>query len=100
MSSVQQETPDLTRCGGCGQKAKKGVTLKICSGCGFEAYCSAACQGKGWSAHKAICKIKKKEKMEREKATEAARNGAAATKAALTVVVAAGWETWGPSWPL
>jgi hypothetical protein len=68
MSSIQQETPDLTRCGGCGQKAKKGVTFKICSGCGFEAYCSAACQGKGWSAHKAICKIKKKEReIEREK---------------------------------
>ncbi len=59
--------------GGCGQKAKKGVTFKICSGCGFEAYCSAACQGKGWSAHKAICKIKKKEKKEREKATEAVK---------------------------
>jgi hypothetical protein len=72
MSSLQQETPDLTRCGGCGQKAKKGVTFKICSGCGFEAYCSAACQGNGWSAHRAICKIKKKEReieREREKAT-------------------------------
>jgi hypothetical protein len=61
MSSIQK-TPDLTRCGGCGQKAKKGVTFKICSGCGFEAYCSFACQGKGWSAHKAICKIKRKER--------------------------------------
>ncbi len=49
--------------GGCGQKVKKGVTFKICSGCGFEAYCSAACQG-----NKAICKIKKKEReIEREK---------------------------------
>ena len=66
---MQQELPDLLLCGECGDKPKKGVTFKTCSGCASVAYCCAACQLAAWPGHRPICKAKKKE---RAKANEAA----------------------------
>jgi hypothetical protein len=68
----QQEDPQIVSCGGCGHKPKKGVTFKVCSGCGDEAYCCNECQSKAWAEHKGPCKIKKKEKQAKAKAAEVA----------------------------
>jgi ankyrin repeat protein len=72
MSSNPQELPDLTMCGECCQRPRKGQKFMICAGCGLVAYCCIACQTKAWSAHKIACKIKKKEKEAREKSKVAA----------------------------
>jgi hypothetical protein len=71
MSSSKQQ-PETVLCGGCGDKPKKGVTFKTCSGCGLVAYCCTACQTKAWSGHKGPCKRHRKEK-EQGKAKEAAK---------------------------
>jgi hypothetical protein len=68
----QQQNPPIVSCGGCGEKPKKGVTFKVCSGCGDEAYCCNACQSKAWAEHKGPCKIKRKAKQAKAKAEEAA----------------------------
>jgi hypothetical protein len=54
-------------CDGCGLFDKE---LKLCAACGTVSYCSSACQSASWAEHKATCKLKKKEKSERDKARE------------------------------
>ncbi|KAI5860286.1 hypothetical protein GGS23DRAFT_243586 [Durotheca rogersii] len=53
-----------TRCGACGKDEDEGegeekVSLMRCTGCGTVAYCSKACQVRGWSEldHKTNCKL-------------------------------------------
>ncbi|KAI1418382.1 hypothetical protein F5Y13DRAFT_652 [Hypoxylon sp. FL1857] len=47
------------KCAACGGAEKEGQALMRCTGCGAAAYCSKACQVRGWSemGHKANCKV-------------------------------------------
>ncbi|KAI0836699.1 hypothetical protein F5Y06DRAFT_101084 [Hypoxylon sp. FL0890] len=47
------------KCAACGGAEKEGLMLMRCTGCGAAAYCSKACQVRGWSemGHKANCKV-------------------------------------------
>jgi hypothetical protein len=71
-SSSSTQPPEIVLCGECGDKPKKGVTFKTCSGCAFVAYCCAACQIAAWPGHRPICKEKKKERATANAAKEAA----------------------------
>jgi hypothetical protein len=78
----QSQPPEIVLCGKCGDKPKKGVTFKTCSGCALVAYCSAACQLAAWSDHKAACK--------RNRAAKTARDEALKEKTKATAAPARG----------
>ena len=80
-ATQQKPPPEIVLCGGCGDKPKKGVTFKTCSGCTIVAYCCTECQIAAWPDHKGFCKEKKKEKAKTSAAKEAAAAAAAAAAA-------------------
>jgi ankyrin repeat protein len=59
----------------CAECGKEGIDFKNCGACQSVCYCSSACQTKGWSGHKAACKLKKKEREKKEKERLALANG-------------------------
>ena len=46
-----------TSCARCGERPKRGVALKRCSGCKQAWYCSSQCQQAAWKQHKKVCSV-------------------------------------------
>ncbi|KAI0106548.1 hypothetical protein F4776DRAFT_435847 [Hypoxylon sp. NC0597] len=59
IEGAEAEGRGRRKCAACGEAEKEGQVLMRCTGCGAAAYCSKACQVRGWSemGHKANCKV-------------------------------------------
>ncbi|KAI4860476.1 hypothetical protein F4820DRAFT_108254 [Hypoxylon rubiginosum] len=58
---MEEESGLAKKCAACGGPEAEGRPLMRCTGCGAAAYCSKACQVRGWGelGHKSNCKVVK-----------------------------------------
>ncbi|XXH04216.1 hypothetical protein Hte_010630 [Hypoxylon texense] len=61
LAGMAEESGVGKKCAACGERETEGKPLMRCTGCGAAAYCSKACQVRGWGemGHKSNCKVVK-----------------------------------------